>query len=156
MNSQIEYLADHVDAIPALAHSHYVEWAAITPELTVPDRMARFQARAQRGRIPTGFVAVMNGCVIGLACLVDCDLDSHAHLSPWLASVLVEKDYRGCGIGSALSERVTTEAQLLGFSRLYLFTLDKQRFYQRLGWSIVEKAVFREHPVTVMVRDVAG
>jgi N-acetylglutamate synthase-like GNAT family acetyltransferase len=83
-------------------------------------------------------------------------LDSHAHLSPWLASVLVERDHRCRGIGAALSERATREARILGFTRLYLFTLDRQRFYERLGWSILEEATFREHPVTVMARDLAG
>ena len=100
---KIEYLADHMDAIPGLARAHQAEWTAITPHVTVSDRAARFQARAGRGGIPTGFVAVVNGTVVGLACLVECDLDSHRHLSPWLASVLVDPDYRGCGMGSALS-----------------------------------------------------
>lgn len=101
MAFQIEYLADHVDAIPALARSHHAEWTAITPHLTVPDRVARFQARARRGSIPTGFVAVVNGNVV---------LDSHRHLSPWLASVLVAPDHRGHGIGSAPSERAAEKA----------------------------------------------
>ena len=153
MAFQIEYLADHVDAIPVLARSHHAEWAAITPHLTVSDRVARFQACARRGAIPTGFVAVVNRSVVGQACLVECDLDSHRHLSPWLASVLVARNYRGLGIGSALSERATEEAQVLGFARAYLFTLDKQSFYRRLGWSTLEHTTFLGHPVTVMVRE---
>lgn len=153
---QIEYLADHVDAIPALARWHHAEWTAITPHLTVSDRVARFQACARRGSIPTGVVAVVNGSVVGLACLVECDLNSHGHLSPWLASVLVAPDHRRQGIASALSERATEEAQALGFARAYLFTFDKQGFYRRLGWSTLEDTTFLGHPVTVMVRELAG
>jgi predicted N-acetyltransferase YhbS len=156
MPFQIEYLADHIDAIPWLARAHNAEWAAITPHLTVSERAARFQARARRGSIPTGFVAVLSGSVVGLACLVECDLDSHSHLSPWLASVLVDPAHRGQGIGAALSDRAMEEAQVLGFSRAYLFTFDRQTFYRRLGWSTLEDATFQEHLITVMVRELAG
>jgi predicted N-acetyltransferase YhbS len=156
MPFQIEYLADHVDAIPGLARAHYTEWATVTPHLTIPDRAARFQARARRGSIPTGFVAILSGSVVGLACLVECDLDSHPHLSPWLASVLVNPEHRRHGIGSALTDRATEEAKVLGFPRAYLFTFDKQAFYQRLGWSMLEDATFQEHLVTIMVRELAG
>ena len=89
---QIEYLDQHIDAIPALARWHYVEWAAITPHLSIADRVAGFRARARRGVIPTAFVAVFGADVVGLACLVECDIESHQHLTPWLASVLVAPD----------------------------------------------------------------
>jgi len=150
---KIEYLADHMDAIPGLARAHQAEWAAITPHVTVSDRAARFQARAGRGGIPTGFVAVVNGTVVGLACLVECELDSHCHLSPWLASVVVEANYRGRGIGAALSERVAEEAAALGLPRVFLVTLDKQNFYRRLGWLRLEETTFFGCPATVMVRE---
>lgn len=156
MAFQIEYLADHIEAIPALARWHHDDWKAITPHLTVSDRVARFQARARRGGLPVGFVAVVDGSVVGLASLVDCDLDSHGHLSPWLASVLVAPDHRRRGIGSALSERATEEARVFGFVRVYLFTFDKQDFYRRLGWSTLEDTTFLGHPVTIMVRELAG
>jgi hypothetical protein len=48
------------------------------------------------------------------------------------------------------------EAQVLGFSRAYLFTFDRQTFYRRLGWSTLEDATFQEHLITVMVRELAG
>jgi len=120
--------------------------------VTIADRIGRFQSRAQRGQLPTGFVALVNGAVVGLACLVACDLDSHRHLTPWLASVLVEPPYRHQGIGAALSQRTVEEARSLGFTRVYLFTLDQIPFYSRLGWSLLESARFRDHPVTVMER----
>jgi hypothetical protein len=70
--------------------SQHAQWSKVTPEISISDREMLFRLRAERGRIPTGFVAIVDGQVVGLACLVQCDLDSHQHLSPWLASVLVE------------------------------------------------------------------
>jgi len=79
---EIEYLAQHLDAIPTLARWHHAEWVAITPHLSIADRIAGFQARAQRGAIPTGFVALLDANVVGLACHVESDIESHQHLAP--------------------------------------------------------------------------
>ncbi len=152
MALQIEYLADHLDVIPTLARWHHDEWASITPHLSVADRIAGFQARAQRGGIPTGFVALLDAHVVGLACLVASDIESHQRLTPWLASVLVVPEHRGRGIGSALSERTIEEARALRFQRVYLFTFNKQSFYARLGWSALQNTRYLGAPGTIMVR----
>ena len=156
MTIETEYLDEHVDAIPALATWHHDAWAGITPHLSVADRIAGFLARARRGSIPTGFVALLDSHVVGMACLVDYDVDSHRHLTPWLATVLVAPTHRGKGIGSALSSRATEEAWVLGVSNLYLFTFDKAAFYTRLGWSALEAAQLGGVPGTIMVRSRAA
>ena len=61
---------DWGDAIPTLARWHHDEWVTITPQLSLADRIAELRRRATRGRIPNGFVAVVDGQVAGLACLV--------------------------------------------------------------------------------------
>ncbi|HEY6356822.1 MAG TPA: GNAT family N-acetyltransferase [Vicinamibacterales bacterium] len=150
MTLEIAYLDEHVDAIPALATWHHQAWSAVTPHLTVADRIAGFHARARRGSIPTGFVALADSVVVGMACLVAHDVDSHRHLTPWLASVLVAPAHRGQGIGSVLSRRTTEEAAVLGTPHVYLFTYDKQAFYTRLGWSTLEPAEMAGVAGTVM------
>ena len=105
MALKFEYLDEHPDVIPALARWHHDEWVAITPHLAIADQIGGFRARAQRGTIPTALVAVLDTEVVGLACLVETDIESHTHLTPWLASVLVAPRHRGRGIGSALCER---------------------------------------------------
>ena len=152
---RLAYLDEHLDAIPSLAAWHRDAWLAVTPHLSVADRIAGFTARARRGSIPTGFVALVDSAVVGMACLVECDVESHRHLTPWLASVLVAPAHRGKGIGSALTRRATEEAATLGVSTLYLFTFDKQRFYARLGWSRREDARLFGRPGTIMVRTLA-
>jgi GNAT superfamily N-acetyltransferase len=149
---KIEYLADHGDAIPALAQWHHDEWQALTPHLTVADRIAGFRSRMRRLEVPTGFVALVNENVVGMACLVAHDMETRPELTPWLATVLVCPDYRGRGIGSALSERVVAEGQALAFPNLYLVTFDKMSFYTRLGWSSLEQAEYLGVPATIMVR----
>ena len=138
-----------------LARWHHEEWATRTPHLSLEDRIARFEARASRNQIPTAFAAVLDSRVVGVACLVEHDMDTRKDLTPWLASVLVAPSYRGRGIGSALSERAVEEARALDVSRLFLFTFDKQSFYSRLGWSAVEQMEYLGAPATIMVRGLA-
>lgn len=151
MNLRLEYLADHGDAIPTLALWSHRHWSWLTPERTLAEREERLQARAHRGGVPTALVAMLDDRVVGSAALVECDLESHCDLSPWLASVLVAPAHRGQGIGSALAHRVLEESRRLGFYRTYLFTFDRHAFYRRLGWSAMQQASYRGHPVTVMV-----
>ena len=150
---RIEHLADHLGAIPTLASLHHTEWATVTPNSSMADREAGFRARAQRGALPTAFVALLDANVVGFACLVECDIDSHRHLTPWLASVLVASEHRRQGIGSALCERTAEEARaLLRFPTVYLFTFDRRSFYARLGWSVLENTRCAGAPGTIMVR----
>jgi GNAT superfamily N-acetyltransferase len=148
----IAYLDEHLDAIPSLAAWHHDAWAAVTPHVSVADRISGFRARARRGSIPTGFVALADAVVVGMACLVESDVDSHRHLTPWLASVLVGPAYRGQGIGSALCRRATDEASAFGVSTLYLFTFDQEPFYARLGWTTFGRAEMAGRPGTIMAR----
>lgn len=156
MNLRIEYLDEHEVAIPDLAKLHHAEWLSVTPHLTVADRIAGFRDRAQRGTIPTGFVGLLGDRVVGMSCLVACDIESHCHLTPWLATVLVAPEYRGQGIGSALSRRATEEAKRLRVARLHLFTFDKQGFYARLGWTTLEEARYAGRSGSIMVRQLAA
>jgi len=149
---RIEYLVDHADDIPTLAQWHHDQWHTITPHLTVADRIAGFQSRTRRREVPTGFVAVLDEVVVGMACLVAHDMETRPELTPWLATVLVAPDYRGRGIGSALSERVVAEARALAFSKVYLVTFDKTSFYARLGWSNLERTDYLGLPATIMIR----
>jgi GNAT superfamily N-acetyltransferase len=152
---KIEYLAEHADAIPALAQWHYDQWLAITPHLTIADRIAEFRSRMRRLELPIGFVAVLDEAVVGMACLVTHDMETRPTLTPWLATVLVAPQYRGRGFGSALSERVVAEGRVLGFPKLYLVTFDKIAFYARLGWSELEHTEYLELPATIMTRELS-
>lgn len=149
---KIEYLADHAGAIPTLAQWHHDQWHTITPHLTVADRIAGFRSRMRRLDVPTGFVAVLDEVVVGMACLVAHDMETRPELTPWLATVLVAPDYRGRGIGSALSERVVAEGRALAFPKLYLVTFNKTSFYARLGWNTVEQTEYLGLPATIMTR----
>jgi GNAT superfamily N-acetyltransferase len=151
---RIDYLADHPDFIPTLAHWHHDEWSYLRPGDTVEARIARLRAACGRGEIPTVFVAFSDSTLFGSAMLIAHDMDICMDLTPWLAGVFVAPDYRRRGIGSALVGRVVECAARLGVRRLYLYTPSAAQMYSRLGWSAVERTGYRGADVLVMSRDV--
>lgn len=143
-------LRERPEAIEQLAVWHYAQWGPWNPSTTVERRMERLRGHLEPGRVPQTFVAYEGATLLGSASLVAADLDTHDHLSPWLASVYVDAPQRNRGAGSALVQRVAEEARSLRFPVLYLFTPDKVAFYARLGWETIEQARWEDTPVTVM------
>lgn len=148
---EIDYLVDHPEFIPALARWHHAQWSDLSPEGTIEHRMVELRAHV-RGGLPTTVVAHAGGVPLGSASLVESDMDTRPDLTPWLASVFVAPENRRRGIGSVLVERVVDEARAIGVDVLHLFTMDQERLYARLGWSVLERARYRDHDVVVMHR----
>jgi N-acetylglutamate synthase-like GNAT family acetyltransferase len=152
---QIGYLADHPAFIPTLAQWHHAQWSYLSPGSTLERRTAHLQGQLGKMQIPTTFVAYNTTetdaeIVIGSASLIAQDMDTRPELSPWLASVYVAAARRRQGIGSALVRRVVEEAAALNVKTLHLFTPDRESFYARLGWSVIERCTYRGYPQVVM------
>ena len=96
------------------------------------------------------------GQAIGTASLRASDLPGREELSPWLGGVYVAPAFRGRGIASALCRTVEERAAALGHDRLYLFTLDQQALYQRLGWRAIERTSWRGRAIDLMVKALDG
>src|SRR6185436_5553230 len=103
---QIDYLADHMEFVPTLAQWHHSEWNETTLDLTA----AELRTHTQRRHVPTTFVAIDDGQVIGSTSLLTADLKGWEHLTPCVASVFVAPDCRNRGIGRALITRAVAEA----------------------------------------------
>lgn len=146
---RIDYLADHLTYVPILARWHYAQWSTLEPGLTVEQWEARLQSHSRK-QIPTTFIAYSGEILLGSASLIAHDMDTRMDLSPWLACVYVAPEHRRQGIGTALVQRVVQEVRALGGDTLHLFTPDKEAFYARLGWSVVERTQYRGHQVVVM------
>ena len=150
---QIAYLADHPEYVPTLARWFYDQWHDLHEGSTLQRYVDSVAARVNVGSLPTAFVARQDGRLVGSASLLLQDLESHPQLSPWLASVYVMPDARNQGIGSRLVRYATQEAERLGVDRLYLFTTDKEGFYERLGWRFIEQVPSPGGPVSIMAVD---
>lgn len=150
----IDYLANHTKAIPMLGDWFYEEWSHLYPERTRADVEEAISERTSTNRIPLALVAVEAGNVVGTVCLKVHDMDTHVHLSPWLAGLYVARERRRKGIGSALVHAVEHKASELGIGKLYLYTPESEAFYSRLEWDLLERVEYRGYMVSVMEKEI--
>ena len=152
---EIANLREHREFIPTLAAWHYDQWSYLHSNDSVERRISELEDELSSDDIPKTFVAVSDGILLGSASLIPHDMDIRMDLSPWLASVYVPVEQRNRGIGTALVRHVMKEAGRLGYTTIYLFTPDREEFYTRLGWSLLERIEYRGHSMPIMTFDTA-
>lgn len=153
---EIRFLADCAHVVPAIA---CLQLMAIHPPHNRDfDRSLRqYRARAvHRDRLPFSLVAFEDTLPVGSVSLVESDLDSHSHLSPWVASLVVWPEYRGRGIGWQLMERIEETARDIGFASVYLYTFSAEGMYKRLGWRSIETVQPKRLPTSVLMTKALG
>lgn len=133
ISPMIEYAED----VPRIAAWFFEEWRSLYGEETQTSVQQRIESWLTRKQIPTAFVAVAEGQVIGTVVLKERELQQCPY-SPWLAGLFVLPPFRYKGIGALLVSAAESEAALLGVEQLYLYTPASQQFYERLGWCAVE------------------
>jgi GNAT superfamily N-acetyltransferase len=102
----------------------------------------RLRENMESASIPLALVAHQRETFLGTASLIASDLDERPELTPWVAAVWVEEEARSRGVGAALVDRAAQASFALGFHRAYLCARPRMtRFYERLGWTILERKV---------------
>lgn len=153
-NMKIEYLADHPECIPELATLHFAEWSFLNPGESLDDKKAYLKRLCSRHGVPSFIIAIEDGELVGSASLIAQDMDDRPDLTPWLADVFVKPEYRGRGIATSLIQRIESEARIAGIVRLYLYTPDAAKLYQKLGWRIFEACQYKGVEVLIMVKKI--
>jgi N-acetylglutamate synthase-like GNAT family acetyltransferase len=146
----IEYLADHPETLDTLVQWTHGEWGNVHGGETLEQRRTRFAGSLNRDRIPLTVVALEGGELLGSASLIAHDMETRMELTPWLASVFVAEQYRRRGVGAELVRRIMAEARKLKVPLLYLYTVHSERLYASLGWTVMERTDYLEHPVVIM------
>jgi GNAT superfamily N-acetyltransferase len=149
---RISYLIEHPEYIPQLAQWLFEQWDSILGEETPEARIKKLKAHMNRDKLPIAWVAYANGQLLGTAALRVHDLEGHEDLTPWLGGVFVGSQFRRRGLGAALCATVEDAARLRGIETLYLFTLDKQAWYSRLGWTVHGPCVRQQQPGDIMCK----
>lgn len=150
MMVRVESLEKHPELVPLCARWNFEEWgqpAGRTMEQTV-EAFLGFLDRSSRQK---ALVAFASGLPVGLALLIENDLETHMHLRPWLASLYVMPEMRGNGVGKALIQATESVARDQGHAELYLYTSEAQ-YYQRFGWQELEPLTGADAGLVIMVR----
>jgi len=154
MSLDFAYLADRPEAIPQIAQWWFDEWGRFAPGETVEDVISQINAVLSRDKVPLQLVAVMENAVVGVAAL---ELHEMFDLYPekhfWLGSVVVPRELRGRGIGSALAMKITEIAREKGIQAVHLQTENLNGgLYAMLGWERIEHVHYQGRDVLVMVK----
>ncbi len=149
-----DHITNHPQHIPLIAQWQQTEWQRISPHMTTESRIRQYSLYANTAAIPSCILVLANGAPVGSASLVESDMETHAHLKPWLASVFVDKQHRRQGIATQLIQHCIENAGHVGVDTLYLFTPDQANFYQKRGWKLIESCPYNGERVDIMAYDI--
>jgi predicted N-acetyltransferase YhbS len=145
----IQLLADCPEVIPAIACLHQIEMK-LGSRSNFHRTVNEFQNHVNRNTLPLTLVAFVNTIPIGSVSLVEFELKSHTHLSPWIASLFVASAYQNHGIGKCLMEKIVSIGAEMGYRQLHLYT-PVPDYFAKLGWTVIDKAHPEEYPQSVEI-----
>lgn len=83
------------------------------------------------------YIVLENDICVGTISLFGNDLKKLPNLTPWLAALYVEEQYRKRGYAKELVNFLIMEVKKKGFKMLYLRTETAQKYYESIGWEFV-------------------
>lgn len=86
--------------------------------------------------IPSTYIVLSNKEYVGTFSFWICDLQARQDLYPWVGGIVVDKKYRGRGIGLYIQEQIKILLRSLDINQAYLFT-DLIGFYEKTGWKYI-------------------
>ena len=98
-------------------------------------------------------IATRGGVPAGTCLLVSSEIEPVHSVTPWLAGLFVTPARRRLGVGEALVRAIEAEAKQRGHPRLYLYTDDAVGFYERLGWTVIDRVTWHGFATALMERE---
>lgn len=124
-----EYFDDVFTAI-------YREWGANNPKYWTE----WIHSSMRKEGIPSTYVVLYNSIYIATFSFWTSDLPSRQDLTPWVGGLVVEKEYRGRGIGLYLQKQIKKILKSMKIRCAYLFT-EMIGFYEKTGWIYIGDSV---------------
>lgn len=94
-------------------------------------------------------VAILDDLPVGMCSLWEKE-DLDINHGPWLGTLVVDPIYQGKGIGKELVKSIKSQAKIMKYNKIYLFTSDMAGYYSNLGWSGVKKVEYKGKQVEIM------
>ena len=91
---------------------------------------------ATENPVPRWYLMLRGDEIIGGFGLIDNDFMVRTDLCPWLCALYIEPHERGQQLGARLLAHGIYEAEILGFSKVYLNT-DHVGYYEKYGWHYI-------------------
>ena len=139
-----------------MAELHHAEWNHLSTSFTLKNRIDAIRDSARFRGIPSVFIALLEDQLVGSSAILENDMCSKPELSPWLAAVYVREDFRRQGIAKKLITRCIQEAVQSNVCVLYLYTEFAAKYYEKLGWSLMERCEYKGVIVDVMCKHITS
>jgi len=149
----IVHLVDAPEAAPVLVRWFVEEWRPYYGPGGPGDAEADIAACRSRNALPICLVALDDdGALLGTVALRTDSVGSELGVGPWLAALLVARELRGQGIGTALVAALEDEARRLGYAAIYTSTDAAERLMRQRGWQAMGTTLSLRGPITVFRR----
>ena len=155
MTAAVGPMIDYASEVPRIASWFFEQWRPLYGDESVASVERRIRTWLTRNQIPTALVAISDNDVVGTVALNDRELPDLEY-GPWLAGLFVVPQNRRRGIGALLVAAAERQASALGVRHLHLYTPASESFYERLGWTVIDRVDLRSGPVSVMRKRVEG
>ena len=152
MSLRLEWLVDHPQHSDTYAEWIHRQFAYEYAEQPLADWQREFAAGQDNGDWSC-LIALDGERLLGGAALARADLALRPDLGPWLACVFVSPQARGQGLAERLIDGISQAAKQRGFARFYLHTQNKQDYYAKRGWTVLERFRAWDNEQWLMVRD---
>ncbi|WP_445178846.1 GNAT family N-acetyltransferase [Pseudomonas sp. McL0111] len=152
MTLHLDWLAQHMQHSDTYAEWIHRQFHYEYAHQPLTEWQAEFAQGQSNGNWPC-LIALDDGRLLGGAALAREDLAHRPDLGPWLACVFVSPEARGQGLAERLIDGVCQQAKSRGLAHLYLHTQNKQDYYAKRGWRVVERFHAWDNEHTLMVRD---
>lgn len=138
---RIDFLANHQHLTDEVARLIYGQWAEHFGAGGMKKAGLRemLAARSVTDRLPITLVALEGNILAGTGSIKLFEPDTKPGLTPWLAGMYVKDSFRGVGVGSMLVRALEAKAAEFGVDTLYLSVGGAPGFYERLGWTELER-----------------
>lgn len=154
MNIEFHFLANRPQHLPQLAQWYFAEWGELTQAASVHTVEARLQEYLNADKIPVIILAENAGELVGAVQLKFREMTIFPDKEHWLGGVYVAEKYRNNKIAAQLVKRAMALASEMDVKALYLQTIRLDGgLYRKLGWKAVDKVIYRNLEVLVMVNN---
>ena len=88
----------------------------------------------------TPFVAIANGCIIGMVTIMKTDYYPLTEIYPWISTLFVSEEYRGKRISKKLIDFANEYAKGIGFDKTYIPSVHIG-LYEKYGYTYIKDIV---------------
>jgi GNAT superfamily N-acetyltransferase len=149
---RIEELARHPALIDLIAATLHASWGGLPPWVERGRIRERLVAGASNAAFPHTLLAITeDGQLAGTGSAKLFELPTHSEKVHWIGEIFVLPEHRGNGLGSRITNSLSSYAFSNGVSQLFLYTPDQQSLYARMGWKQVSQERIHNEVVSIMV-----